>query len=512
MAALLQTQEKIKTFEDLEPILRDLKLEGKKIVHCHGVFDLLHPGHLRHLQEAKQQGDLLVVSITPDRFVNKGPGRPVFTEALRLEQLAAIALVDYVVLNDSPDAVSAIKKLRPSLYVKGIEYHNHHADITGKISTEAAAVEEVGGSIYYTDDLVFSSSSLINRFLDSSQERVQPFIDELKKKCSLQEILDNIEALSTLNVLVIGDAIIDEYQYVEPLGQSGKGVHMTALCKDRELFLGGSLIIANHLSNFAKQVTLLSAINKECPHLPFIHSSLHPHVTPKFLYSDLPTLIKKRYLSKDGKSLTKLFETYSVNEPLVGMDQTEEAIRYLQEETSHFDLVLVCDFGNGFTNPYLIEAISQLSNFLAINTQTNGGNRGYNVITHYPHADFISVNEPELRLAAHDRYSSLERVAQDISGLLECPQISITRGVQGVYYYTAGETISIPAMTSDAVDRVGAGDSYFALAALCASKGYSPWISGFIGSVAAALDVQIVGNREAIQKVNLCKYVTRLFK
>lgn len=506
-------QNKIKTLSEISSILEKEKKEGSRIVHCHGVFDLLHPGHIRHFQEAKDQGDKLVVTLTPDRFVNKGPGRPAFSELLRLEQIASLACVDYVVLNDSPDAVSIIKKIRPSIYVKGVEYKNHADDVTGKISQETSAIEEVGGTIHYTDDIVFSSSSLINRFFDHDQQRIAPFIEKVRSQFTLKEILEKIEALSKLNVLIIGDAIIDEYQYVHPLGQSGKGVHMTARCLDKETFLGGSLIISGHVSSFAGQVTLLTAVGKNCPYTSFINNNVSPKVKKEFiLLDDFPTLLKKRYVLKDGESITKLFETYSSNDQLLSDRDTETVVTYLEENAKKFDLVLVCDFGNGFTNPAIIDALSAVPTFLAINTQTNSGNRGYNVVTHYHRADFISLNEPELRLAAQDRHSNLDLIVSDISEILDCSEVSVTRGVNGVFFYSEKGNENIPALTTRAVDRVGAGDSYFSIAAMCACLGYSPILSGFLGSIAAAIDVQIVGNKEAVDRVALCKYVTRLMK
>jgi len=507
-------QDKIRTLSDIGSVVAEEQKLGRRIVHCHGVFDLLHPGHLRHLQEAKNQGDKLVVSITPDRFVNKGPGRPAFNESLRLEQLAALVYVDYVVLNDSPDAVSIIRKIRPNVYVKGKEYCNHNEDITQKISEEAVAITNVGGQIYYTDDIVFSSSELINRFFDEDATRIAPFIHSLKRKFSLTEILERVEDLSHLNVLVIGDAIIDEYQYVDPLGQSGKGVHLTARKLEKEVFLGGSLIMCNHLSTFCKSVTLLTALGSQCTYLPLIMEKLAANIERKFVFFDeYPTLTKTRFVLKDGKSITKLFELYSSNDALLQPPQTDQILTFLKERAKEFDLILVCDFGNGFTNSALVHDLCDLPNFLAVNTQTNSGNRGYNVVTHYTRADFISLNEPELRLAAHDRTSRLETVAADIAQILGCPQISVTRGVHGVFLHHAyGAPIYIPALTMHTVDRVGAGDSYFALASLCAAKHFPLLLTGFLGSAAAAMGVQVVGNKESISKIALCKYITRLMK
>ncbi|MCP5468961.1 MAG: adenylyltransferase/cytidyltransferase family protein [Chlamydiales bacterium] len=505
-------QEKIRRVDEISSLIESEKKQGHRIVHCHGVFDLLHPGHVRHFQEARKLGDTLVVSLTPDRFVNKGPGRPTFNEQLRSEQLAALSCIDFVVLNDSPDAVSIIKRVKPDLYVKGSEYQKHEDDVTGKISEEVAAVESVGGEVHYTHDIVFSSSSLLNQHFDKDAKRLAPFIESFRKQFSAQDVVNHVDALSKMRVLVVGDAIVDEYQYVSPLGQSGKGQQITASLQDEEKFLGGSLIIANHLADFVQEVTLLTAVGKECPNRPWIEEGLAKNVKQHFINIDEPTLLKKRYVQKDGKSINKLFETYSSHHALLNARQSEEVTDFIEKEGDHFDLVLVCDFGNGFTDPSIVAALSQVTSFLAVNTQTNSGNRGFNVVTHYDRANFISLNEPELRLAAHDKYSRLECVTEDIARVLSCSTVSVTRGSEGVYIFSQGESITIPALTMQTVDRVGAGDSYFSLASLCVANGYSPLLAGFVGSVAAAIDVQIVGNREAINKAGLCKYITRLLK
>ncbi len=506
--------DKIKSFQEIEALLESSRKNGLKIVQCHGVFDLLHPGHLRHFQQAKAQGDLLVVSVTPDRFVNKGPGRPAFSENLRLEALACLSDVDFVVLNDSSDAVSAIRRICPNFYVKGSEYEDHSADVTGKISEEADAVTSFGGKIFYTHDIVFSSSSLLNKYFDSIPKEVPEFLDNLKKQHSTDEILEQLDALADMKVLVIGDAIIDEYQFAEPMGQSGKGLHMVARCQDREIFLGGSLIIANHVAQFAKEVTLVTAIGRECPYSNFISNHLDPKVTPQYVFlEDSQTLVKKRYVTKDGKMITKLFETYSGQEKPLKQYQTSSIVEFLTQNAKDFDLILVSDFGNGFTNPILIHEICDAPAFLALNAQTNSGNRGFNVVTNYRRADYISLNEPELRLSMHDKTSSLLGLSVDICQLLNASTVSVTRGVQGMFcYQSSGSKIHIPAFSNSSVDRIGAGDAYLSLSSLCMAKKYPLIIGGFLGSIAAAMSVQMVGNQEAVKKTQFSKYLIRLMK
>src|SRR3989344_2813987 len=140
-------REKIKPPDDLSRIIRELKSSGKKIVQCHGAFDLLHRGHLHQFEQAKSQGDVLVVSITTDRFVGKGPGRPVFNQNIRAEMVAAVSLVDFVTLSDAPSSVELIRLLKPNVYVKGQSYENIDKDLSGKIIEEQNAIESVGGRI-----------------------------------------------------------------------------------------------------------------------------------------------------------------------------------------------------------------------------------------------------------------------------------------------------------------------------------------------------------------------------
>jgi rfaE bifunctional protein nucleotidyltransferase chain/domain len=513
MTVELLTQEKIIPFSKIGSLVESLRKEGKTIVQCHGVFDLLHPGHIRHFKEAKAQGDILVVTLTRDEFVNKGPGRPAFTEALRMESLSALKMIDYVVLSPAKDAVTCIKEIAPDIYVKGPDYKNSSQDITGKIEVEKETVESLGGTIYFTSDIVFSSSSLLNRYVDSFPKEVTDFLKDFKKEYTISDLLQVIEDLSQLKVLVIGDAILDSYQYVSPLGQSGKGHHMVARCEGEELFLGGSLIVANHLAEFAGEVTLITSIGKNCPQQEFIYSHLNPNIDFVSLENEsLPTLEKKRYVVKDGSNLTKLFETYSSADALLSTDQTKKVVQFLQTKAKDYDLVLACDFGNGFTNPHIVHAISNVTPFLAVNTQTNSGNRGFHVITHYRKADFISLNEPEIRGALQDRYSSLESIIEDISLIMHHPQISVTRGVQGVYCFSEEKQVAIPALSTNTIDRIGAGDAYLSLASMCAASGAPLILSGFIGSAAAAMNVQMVGNSASIQKVPLSKFLTRLLK
>lgn len=509
----MKTLEKKLSIEILKEELIKERALGKKIVLCLGVFDLVHPGHIKHFQTAKEQGDILVVAVTANRYVNKGPDRPVFDQDLRMDSIAAIGVVDYVILNDNPDGIKVIEEVAPDYYVKGAEYKKHEQDVTGKIKLEALAVENAGGKIIYTNDIVFSSTKLLNSYFGDSSSQFRHFIKNFKIDYSYDKISQYIEEFKKLNVLVIGDAIIDQYAYVSPLGMAGKGVHLVAQERYSESFLGGAFAVANHVADFCDRVTLLTATGTFSEEVD-ISNGLKSNIEREFITSnDIKTLIKKRYIQKDGVFLTKLFETYSSLQELLNQEQTDNIIQFLKQKGSSFDLVIVADFGNGFINPRLNEAISQVPTFLAINTQINSGNRGYHVITKYNRANYVSLNEPELRLTTHDQKSDLETLITQVCNKLHCPYLSVTQGVQGVTVFDQKKkTYSLPAFTEKVVDRLGAGDSYLALSALSLACKQDIKVAGFLGSAAAALDVQIVGNKKCIEKIPFLKYITVLLK
>lgn len=143
--------------------LEKLKLNGKKIVLCHGCFDLMHPGHIKHFQAAKKMGDILVVTITPDIYVDKGPGRPVFNQDLRRDSIAALGCVDYAAINKWPTARELLTLLKPDTYVKGQEFENLE-DKTGKLQKEYEALKEIGAEMKFTHEIVFSSTKLLEQY------------------------------------------------------------------------------------------------------------------------------------------------------------------------------------------------------------------------------------------------------------------------------------------------------------------------------------------------------------
>ena len=233
----MERNPKIKELDELAVILAGRG--DKKAVLCHGVFDLLHIGHIRHFQQARQAGDILVVTLTPDTFVDKGPQRPAFPQDLRLEGIASLDCVDYVALNPWPTADNLLRKLKPDFYAKGAEFKNAGADRVGKIAGELAVLDEIGASMIFTEDIVFSSSNLINRYFSNQSREHQEYMGLFRQRHSLEGIQKVLDDMAGLKVLVLGDTILDEYQYGDVVGKSSKDPVLAMRYKSQDLFAGG---------------------------------------------------------------------------------------------------------------------------------------------------------------------------------------------------------------------------------------------------------------------------------
>ena len=188
---------KVQSLDNLQKIVEQLKKEGKKIVHCHGCFDIVHYGHVRHFMSAKEQGDILIVTVTQDKFVRKGPGRPYFSEDIRMHMISSLQCVDYVALNQWETAVEIIKILKPDVYVKGKEVvENGNVDMVqgenGKISNikaEEEAVLSVGGRLHFTEEITFSSTRIINQITENVPDEAKIYFGALKSKYSAPDAL-----------------------------------------------------------------------------------------------------------------------------------------------------------------------------------------------------------------------------------------------------------------------------------------------------------------------------------
>jgi len=510
-------QEKVKTLEEIEELVLKLKQEGRKIVHCHGVFDVVHYGHVRHFLSAKEQGDILIVTITPDRFIQKGPGRPFFTEEIRLEYLAAIQCIDYVVLNKWDTAIETIKIIRPDFYVKGKEVLNNKdidkIEQEGKsgsnLSLEIDALKSVGGKLFLTEEVTFSASRIINQITSSISEETKEFLRNLKTKFDINKINEILDSLKDLKVLIIGDYILDEYIYGLSLEKTGKNPLIAYKRMNSETFLGGVFAVANHVSGFAKEVSLITCVGDDC--FSYIDCNLNKGVEKNiFVQHGSKTLIKTRYL--DNYTNAKLFEIYNTDELKIDEDHEERVLKYLETNLHRFDLIIVTDFGHGMLSFKIKEYLVNSDKFLAINSQLNAGNLGYNFITKYNRANFVSLSERELRLPFQEKTSDIKIPIIKLSQRLNLEKINITLGKSGSIYFQNGNYYNAPSFTTSPIDTVGAGDAVLSLTSLLSYKNIDPEIIPFLGNSIGALAVKIVGNKRPVDLQELKKFVAYVLK
>ena len=502
---------KIKTLEELQQITADLKSKGKKVVHCHGVFDLLHIGHIKYFQEAKSMGDVLVVTITLDRFVNKGPGRPSFTEKNRVEAIAALDVVDYVAMNEWPTAIETIKLLEPDLYVKGPDYKDYKQDVTGNIQLEEDAVKSVGGKIAFTSDITFSSSSLINQRISQLTDKQKKFLDKLKERYTFNKITEYIDRLKKLKVLLVGEVIIDEYVFCNTIGKSGKEPVLVSQKIKAEKYAGGVLAVANQVSDFCKEGKILSYLGDRDSQNEFIKESLNSNIDIDFvLKSNSPTILKTRFI--DNYTKTKTLGVYDINDNLLNKYEQANFCSKLDDCINDYNVVTIVDYGHGLITPEVVKILGEKSKYLAINTQLNSFNMGYHTISKYKKANYVCVHEGELRHDYRNRSDTVENLVRNLSNRISSNIIVITQGTKGSLSFDNSEIVRCPAFATKIVDRIGAGDTLLAITSLCFAACIPTDLTLFIGNLAAAEMVASIGTGMELNKINLLKSIESLLK
>jgi rfaE bifunctional protein nucleotidyltransferase chain/domain len=248
---------KILELDELLAVLRQRRASGATIVHCHGCFDVVHPGHIRYLEFARGLGDVLIVSLTGDLVVNKGANRPYIPQGLRAENLAALTVVDYVYVNPDPTAEKLLADLRPDLYVKGHEYETSRDP---GFLAEKAVVESYGGRLVFSSgEVVFSSTELIGRMpkrSDAAAQRLQRICRD--RGITRQTVNRLMDDLADKRVLVVGDLVLDRYVFCDAIGVAGEGPMMSLVQRDERRYVGGAAIVARHVAAMGAHAFLVS--------------------------------------------------------------------------------------------------------------------------------------------------------------------------------------------------------------------------------------------------------------
>ncbi len=503
---------KILLLDELIEKVRTFQREGKIVVQSHGVFDLIHPGILKHLNEAKEQGDILIVTVIKDKDVRKGPERPIFPENSRLENASSLEQVDYCSLVDDYTPFECVKRIKPDYFAKGRNYAERDRSIHSQIFEKERELVFGKSIIYETDGFSFSSSHIINNFLDIYSEETKDFLKSFSKKYSFHNINKELDSLKGLNVLLIGDGIIDEYYYCESMGKSPKAQLIVNKYVTHEVFAGGAFAIANHVAGLCDKVQLVTLLGKEDSREDFVLDSLKSNVNVKFFYrDDGPSVIKRRYINQYQEQ--KMFEINYINDSNISGKFESEVIDYLGSVIHEYDLILVSDFGHGFITNNLIRKIERFPTKLAVNAQTNGANAGYNLITKYNKTNFICLDAPEARLATQEKYAEIEHVAKKLLNNIDTDYLTITKGSKGsLCINRKGEINRTPAFAIKVIDLIGAGDAFFSLSSLCFAMEMPMDLVSFFGNVIGALSVQVVGNKRSVEGHEIKEFIHAVLK
>ena len=503
------TAHKLVPFDVADQVFVGLRKSGKKVVQSHGVFDLLHPGHICHLEESRSLGDVLVVTLTADEHVQKGPGRPYFNEQLRLRSLAALACVDYVVLVPHPGPVAAIERVRPDIYCKGKEYEDPNFDIAGIIQIEKEAVERLGGQIRYAGPIKFSSTKLLNLYFDHLTGPVRSFCNSLATQFTRRDFYDAVEGFRGLKVLVVGDTIFDRYSYVKVQGLTSKNQIISGRFLEEDTQCGGALAVYRHVKEFVDDVRFFSLVGTE----PWVQKEIAAHVTPSddhvLREENFTTIVKQRFAEPivAGKPVNKLFAVNYIDGAPPPAPVQRTVLHHLQREIRSVDAVLLLDFGHGLMQEPIRRFIQDSGTFLALNCQTNSNNHGFNIISRqYYRADAFTLDEQEIMLSCGKRWMDHAKELETLRSQLHSGYAWLTRGATETLGLTeTNESCACPALESEVVDTVGAGDAFFSIAALGAARKLPIALSTFLGQLAGAQAVKIVGNMRPISKSTLVR-------
>ena len=501
---------KIKTRAELKQIIDTAKQAGKTVVQCHGCFDILHPGHLRHLTWAKEQGDLLVTSVSGDNVVNKGFNRPFIPEQLRAENLAALEVVDYVVIDNGDWAGPILELLQPNVYVKGKEFEKV---FTGRIGHERQLVEAYGGKMLFSSgDVVYSSTKII----EEHRDKLQPMLEQVQAFCQRHQItLARVEEILALikskNILVVGDTIVDKYIYCDRLGMSADSPVLVVRPRDSETFLGGAGIVAHHVRSLGAKVKFCTVVGNDSE-AEYVKRELGSREIPAQVVVDptRPTTVKTRYIS-DGKKMlnVNVFRDHNLDPVTAG-----RLLEHLEAAVADADAVMICDFSYGVITQPILEMLAAAGNKRGIpvigdvQCSSQMGN-----VARLKNITVATPSEREARLALCDRESGIADLGVMLMSQMNNRGLFITMAERGLMIFdTRGKPWSeiaasqlheikgkliieyLPSVADFIADEMGAGDALGATAVTCLAAGASLMEAAYLGNCSAAAEIRKVGN------------------
>ncbi len=472
----------------------------KKIIGMvHGVFDVLHVGHIKYFEEAKKRCDYLIASVTHSKYVkNKSPNKPIFNHIERISVLKSLKYFNKVVISESETAENNIKKFKPDLFFKGLDYKKNK-DKSGNLKKEIKVMKKYGGKIYFTNSKLYSSSKIINHKFDylSSES-----IKYLKFK-NLNKIKKNISNLKKINkkILVFGEPIVDTYEYVKPSGKSNKASIISTIKLYSKSYGGGIFLVSNLLNDYIKKINFLYFDNKN--NQKILKKYLEPKVKKIPLTSDLKIIKKIRFL--DNYSSTKLFQV-TENETLI-LNQTskKKLKKFLIENISKFDYFFVFDYGYNHIFSELLPIFKKYKKKLIVNCQSNSYNFGFNRADKYLNSEILGLDEPEFRLLLNEKTEDIKKlISKNKRKFKNIGTLVVTTGKNGCHIFNKGKYYFIPSIIKNLKDTTGCGDVFLTIfGILNISKLFDIEEIGIISHIAAGIHGSYLGNNKKINPIKL---------
>lgn len=495
---------KVLTREQLLARRAQARAEGLTVVQCHGCFDIVHPGHIRHLQHAAQQGDLLLVTITADAVLNKGQGRPLFPGHLRAENLAAIACVDWVYVNPDPTAETLLDAVQPDVYVKGREYEFNDDP---RFRAERQAVERSGGRVVFSSgDVVFSSTALVQA-MEHAEDTTHAQLQRLHgahdlATASLAGVLHRAQGK---RILVTGEALIDTYVHCDRPNVASESPVLSLRPLEQVSFDGGSAIVAAHLAALGARPILVTALPRR-PEAQALRKRLESlGVEVRAIDVEGALLEKQRFLVGPQKVMKLDLVRPLTLDAAARTRLRDEAV----DAARSCAAAIAVDFGLGlFTARSLSEFASAVRPHVELLTGDVSGRRaGLRSMMHF---DALFPSEAELRDAMGDYDDSLNAVVWALMSETHTRRVIVTMGDEGLIAFERDPNAAaqnawasrvtsehVPPLVRHAVDPLGCGDALLATATLAMSAGATYAQSVYLGACAAASHAMRPGNPPA---------------
>ena len=496
---------KIKKLEELAKAIGP-RPRQKSVIMCHGMFDIVHPGHLRHLAYARDKADLLIASLTADEFGTKGALRPYVPQELRAANLAALELVDYVIIDPHPTPIEHIKYLQPDYFAKGYEYFSE--GVPPRTQEEMNALEGYGGEMVFTPgDIVYSSSALI--------EAAPPKLG-LEKLLALMEsegiqfddLRRALRQAEGARVHVLGDTIVDSYSYCQLLGATAKSPTFSVRHDRTDVFAGGAAVVAKHVKAAGATVSFSTVLGEDGWKDFVLEDLQSAGVTCQpFVDRTRPTTHKERFIA-DGYKMLQVDRVD--NRPV-----SERALASLVEglRATEADVIIFSDFRHGIFNRQTIGRLKQALPAKALKVADSQVSNRWGNILDFTDFDLLTPNEREARFAMGDQDSVVRPLALELFRRAGCRHLILKLGERGVLgYRTPGvmprEFFTVDSLVDRLVDPIGAGDALLAYASLALFSTGNIVVASILGSVAAAVACEHQGNKpitpaEAEEKINL---------